>query len=252
MNALVITVAGVSSRFSESVGEVTLKCIYHENDARETLLRRILLMAEGRFDRIVIVGGFKLEDLCEYLEAWTPGSLKDKITVVDNQHFSDWGSGWSLYLGLEELRDSSLDSVVFVEGDLCFDEGTFEAICDTPGDVLTCTDHVVDASLSVAFYCDMEMHPHYIYDVLHGAMCIREPFTRIYNSGQVWRFADCARLFEAVDALPENSHRGTNLEIINEYYSSMSLDDVAVIRFGTWFNCNRIEDYRAAFKEMIR
>lgn len=206
-------------------------------------------MAEDRFDKVVIVGGFKLDELCAYLAERVPGSLRGRITVVDNRHFSDWGSGWSLYLGLEALRGDPLNSIVFVEGDLYFDEMSFKAVCDARGDVLTCTDQIIDATRSVAFYCDLEMRPHYVYDVSHGAMFVREPFARIYNSGQVWRFADCSRLFAEVDALPEDAHRGTNLELINRYYSVMNLDDIAVVRFDVWFNCNRVEDYRAAFKE---
>ncbi len=250
MEALVITVAGLSSRFSESIGKSTLKCIYHEEDPRKTLLRHLLSMAEGRFDKVVIVGGHKLEELRAYVSAWAPIGLKNRISIVVNPFFKERGSGWSLYLGLQELRDDSIDFVTFAEGDLFFDESSFLRVCSAQRDVLTCTDEVIDARRSVAFYCDSGMHPHYIYDTAHGSMRIPESFTRIYNSGQVWRFARVARLFDEIDGFPDERMFGTNLEMINAYYSTMSIDELDIVRFRTWVNCNSIGDYRLAFGGM--
>ena len=42
MKVLIITVAGMSSRFSQSVGKETIKCLYHEETMTESLLYTIL------------------------------------------------------------------------------------------------------------------------------------------------------------------------------------------------------------------
>ena len=62
LKILVITVAGMSSRFSESLGYPCLKCLYHEEGIEASLLYRILHQ-NTKFDRYVIVGGFMYEEL---------------------------------------------------------------------------------------------------------------------------------------------------------------------------------------------
>ena len=58
MKVLIITVAGMSTRFSQSVGAPCLKCLYHEGRAKDSLLYR-MLHQDGKFDRYVIVGGVR-------------------------------------------------------------------------------------------------------------------------------------------------------------------------------------------------
>ena len=43
MKVLIITVAGMSTRFSQSVGAPCLKCLYHEGRAKDSLLYRMLM-----------------------------------------------------------------------------------------------------------------------------------------------------------------------------------------------------------------
>lgn len=59
MKVLIITVAGMSTRFSESVGYPCLKCLYYKQDMKESLLYRFLY-EYPEFDRYIIVGGFSL------------------------------------------------------------------------------------------------------------------------------------------------------------------------------------------------
>lgn len=246
MDALVITVAGISSRFDKSVGRDVLKCIYTEGDPQSTLFYRLVKLG-AQFDAIVIVGGYKFEELERYIACTVPESILQKITLVENDHYEDRGSGWSLYLGLGALEGSGVESIVFAEGDLFFDEGSFVQICASDKDVISFNSHIIDASKAVAFYCDVNMHPRYIYDITHGSIEISEPFTRIYNSGQVWRFSDVERLFDISSQMPEVCHSKTNLELINRYFSSKSIDELDLIGFKTWINCNTVEDYITAF-----
>ena len=62
MKILVVTVAGMARRFSESVGKDFLKCLYYKENPREALLFQMLRQASS-FDRYIIVGGFLFEEL---------------------------------------------------------------------------------------------------------------------------------------------------------------------------------------------
>lgn len=72
---------------------------------------------------------------------------------------------------------------------------------------------------------------------------IKEPFKEIYNSGQTWKFTDMQRLFTASDGYFCNAKEGTNLEIINRYFMDVDSQDVEILRFKEWVNCNTREDY---------
>jgi CTP:phosphocholine cytidylyltransferase-like protein len=54
---LIITVAGISSRFSKSIGCEVLKCLYKENPS-PSILEILLSYAKDYFDKIIIVGGY--------------------------------------------------------------------------------------------------------------------------------------------------------------------------------------------------
>lgn len=247
MRALVVTVAGTSSRFSESTGEPTLKCIYHEGDPSRTLIGRILRQAGRAFDRIVVVGGFMFDELEEHLASLLSAALVEKVQLVRNDHFADRGSGWSLFEGLKALQGEPLEAVVFVEGDLSMADESMAALCSRSGDAITCTDSPVEARSSVALYEDAEGHPRYAYDTAHGLLKVGEPFRWIRSSGQAWRFGDPERLFAVMGELPESAHAGTNLELVGAYFSPLQMSDVELICLQGWLNCNTVQDYRRAF-----
>ena len=96
MRVLIVTVAGLSTRFSQSIGRSCLKCIYHEKDIRESLLYRIL-KGSPQADKFVIVGGFLFEELKETIDSKF-GEFQDKILLVKNEKFEEYGSGYSLSL----------------------------------------------------------------------------------------------------------------------------------------------------------
>lgn len=242
LKILVITVAGMSSRFSESLGYPCLKCLYHEGGIETSLLYR-MLHQDVEFDYYVIVGGFMYGEL-EQTVADCFGEMQEKIILVKNEHYADYGSCYSLYLALKKIRDMNFDEVVFAEGDLYVDGESFKEVCDRPGNIITYNQEEILASKAVAFYFDQCCRIHYIYDTSHSALEIREPFLGIFNSGQIWKFADRARLRQAIDAVSEKEWKGTNLVLIQKYFGTLKREQYDMVKFKEWINCNTISDYR--------
>lgn len=239
---LIITVAGMSTRFSSSVGYDCLKCLYHTGDFRESLLYR-LLHQPVRFDKYILVGGYKFDELRETVNREF-ADLADRIVLVENPHYKDYGSGYSLYYGLREAMRYELSQVVFVEGDLFMDTGTFARVCESPKDAVTCTSESITAEKSVVFYLDSKNHLHYLYDMRHTLLSIREPFRAIYNSGQVWKFANPVRLRNVYAGMAENDWKGTNLVLVERYFGQMDRREYELFRFSEWVNCNTVEDFK--------
>jgi len=243
VKCLIITVAGKSTRFSESVGKESIKCLYTEEGHPKSIIYNLVSYGYDRFDKIIIVGGFKYEELCEGINE----SLKeylDKIVLVRNDHFSDFGSGYSLLLGLIKSFELKADEIVFAEGDLYVRREAFVKVCNDSKDVVTANNEVILAKKAVAFYTDLDEKIHYIYDTSHGALSIGEPFTSIRNSGQIWKFIDTKRLSTICAELSDEEKQGTNLTIIEKYFSSLSKDEYEVHYFDEWLNCNTVSDFR--------
>ena len=241
--ALIITVAGTSTRFNQSVGGEWLKCLYFEEDSKNCLLCRILERA-AEFEQIIIVGGYKYEALVKYV-----GSLHDaRIKLVYNEHFVDYGSGYSFYLGLKAV-DVDVDEITFVEGDLYYDTKSFERMQKADGSVLCVNHELILSNKAVVLYFDTNHHPHYIYDTTHKSLQIDEPFESIYNSGQMWRFTDAALMRKVVAGLSDKEQQGTNLIIIQKYLDNY-LGKLVIVPVETWYNCNTISDYRNVLKQL--
>ena len=240
--AVIITVAGTSSRFRKSIDKDCLKCIYTESSEKDTLLYRLVNLC-GDFDKIVIVGGYKFDEL----KSFTQASLNDfsqKIILVQNDHFEDLGSGYSLYLGVMALKDSGMDEIIFAEGDLFFDSDSFTKILQAPASVITTNNDPIEAKKAVAVYLNTEGKVKYIYDTNHSSLEIKEPFLGIYNSGQVWKFNEPSKLFSSAEKLTQEENKGTNLVLIQKYFDQVDSDKLQVIHFEKWINCNTVEDYR--------
>lgn len=241
MKILLITAAGLSQRFSESIGRPCLKCIYYENNIKESLLYKIL-HKNPDFDRYVIVGGFKFEELKRAIDTYF-GDFAGRIVLIENDKYREYGSGYSLYLGLTAVKEMDFDQLVFAEGDLFIDSESFRAVCESPKNVVTCSREAILAKKAVAFYYDTNYGIHYIYDTDHSALEIKEPFLGIFNSGQIWKFADRQQLFEAVSRLDDAKWQGTNLNLIQEYFGELAQDEYEIVEFKEWVNCNTIYDF---------
>lgn len=240
MRALIVTVAGMARRFSESVGYDCLKCMYQDENFPEGLLPRLLRQAAA-FDRIVLVGGFLYGELCEKVAAQLP-QLMHKITFVKNPHYSDYGSGYSLYLGLCAVIGEPFDEVIFAEGDLYLDSESFARVVCANADVITTSPEPILANKAVAFYYDTRKMLHYIYDTAHQALEIKEPFLGIFNSGQVWKFYRPELLRRTVKAVSDEEWKGTNLVLVQRYFETLAEGEYELIPFKTWVNCNTVDD----------
>lgn len=181
--ALIITVAGTASRFNKDLDKETLKCLYFEGKPENSLLCQIIKNS-GDFDQYVIVGGYLYGDLQSFAEE-NLASLANRVTLVYNPHFKDYGSGYSLYVGIKAVKDD-IDEVVFAEGDLFFDKQSMSSVVNSPTSVLTTNHEAILSNKAVALYIDVHDHPKYIYDTNHKYLQIDEPFRAIYNSGQIW------------------------------------------------------------------
>ena len=246
MKSLIITVAGMSSRFNKDTKEDVLKCLYYEDKPTNSLLSLQVHKTVDLVDEIIVVGGYKYEDLKKFI----CNGMKDvnhKMKLVYNDHYHDYGSGYSLLKGVEVVSDNA-DEIIFIEGDLFFDTDGVEAIINSPKDVISVSNEPILSNKAVALYFDTNNYPHYIYDTRHSCLEIHEPFTAIFNSGQMWKFMNPNRVREICQFLTPEQKQGTNLEIIQKYFGCIRRDLLNIIRIKEWFNCNTVADYKVVFE----
>lgn len=238
---VIITIAGCSSRFSKSVGFECHKALYHEkNDSWTILSHHLSLLSQYGFDEIIIVGGYRYAQLEKYVK---DNFSNFPLKLCYNSHYVDYGSCYSFVLGINLLA-SDCDEVVFIEGDLIFDRKQFEAFLQTSGDVITANKFLIDAKTAVAFYISEEGKLGYVYDTAHQKLSIPQPFIKIGNSGQVWKFSDVTKLKNIVLSYSEDDFKQTNLKPIVDYFDDIDCNFIQIISFDAWFNCNTIDDYR--------
>lgn len=243
MRAFVTTVAGQATRFCRDLPKQMLKCIYYEKNPRHTLLSCLLDRVQD-YDEIVIVGGWQFVALQDYIEKVLPSELRAKIMLVCNEEYALYGTGWSLYKGLQALEGKQPDSILFAEGDLYVDRDSLRHIEVCDSDVITVSQMPIEADKSVAVYFSEAGCPHYIYDTSHGLLSVPEPFRSIHNSAQIWKFADPIRLFRLLHEMPEEAHQKTNLVLINRYFSETKPEALRVIPITAWINCNTLQDFQ--------
>ena len=244
MNILVITVAGASRRFGRSIGKDVLKCLFYRDQVQEALLYR-LVKQPPEFDHYIIVGGYMYEELGRFVRENFHDML-DRITLVENQHYDDYGSCLSLYLGLEKADEFPYRQLVFAEGDLLVDRAGFQRLCTTGMDAVTSNREDIRSDTAVVFYYDSEGRIHYLYDTEHHLLRIPEPFTAIFNSGQIWKFMKKERVKDILDSLTDEDLKGTNLVIIQRYFGELAWDQYEHVKFERWVNCNTISDFERA------
>lgn len=242
MKIAIITIAGISSRFNEGIpeSEKKIKAIFNEGNLKDTLLYH-LLMKLSDFNKIILVGGYKFEDLKDYCVSLEE-SYRDKIVLVYNDHFEDLGSGYSLHLGLKEAFKHEPDEILFVEGDLDIDNESFEKIILSKQSVLTYTYEPIYANKAVVLYKNDDDRYCYAYNSSHGFLTIDSPFSCILNSGQTWKFKDVSKLKRACEDFFRISKGTTNLRIIQNYLDQNVA--VELIPLKRWTNCNTRSDYR--------
>ena len=248
MKSLIITVAGTANRFNKDTKEKVLKCLYYEDTPEKTLLSIQIHKVFNLVDEIVVVGGYKYEDLERFVNRYM-SDVTGKIKLVYNNHFSDYGSGFSLLKGIENVSEKT-NEIIFIEGDLFFDTESINRLFTSAKDVITINNEPILSNKAVALYFDAGYYPHYIYDTSHSCLQINEPFTAIYNSGQMWKFTNAARVKDICMNLTDKQKQGTNLEIIQQYFGTCKVSELDIIKINLWFNCNTVADYREAVKAL--
>ena len=225
-----------------------LKCLYYEDTPANSLLSLQVHKTYDLVDEIIVVGGYKYEDLERFIRT----EMKDvnhKMKLVYNDHYSDYGSGYSLLKGIEMVSEKA-DEITFIEGDLFFDTDSVEQIINSKKDVISVNNEPILSNKAVALYIDAQNYPHYIYDTSHSCLEIHEPFTAIYNSGQMWKFMNPNRVREICQYLTPEQVQGTNLEIIQYYFGVFEISQLDIVRVNLWFNCNTVSDYRDSLKSL--
>lgn len=249
MKVLIITVAGMASRFNQDLEKETLKCIYTEKSLKESLLYQIMTKCK-QMDKYIIVGGYLFDELEKIvMGAEEFETFREKVSLVKNIQYKDYGSGYSLYLGLLEALKYIPTEIVFAEGDLFVDCDSLKKVIDSPKNVLTITREPILARKAVALYEDMLNQIHYLYDIQHECLQINEPFRAVYNSGQIWKFIDMDLLQKILNNLTEQDKKDTNLVIVQAYFGQLKRQEIDVIDIEKWFNCNTVDDYKLAFKK---
>lgn len=240
MKVLLLTVAGASTRFSQSIGKDCLKCLYYVNDFSESLLYKAVKKA-AQFDKIVIVGGYKYEQLEKAVNS-VFADMRDKIILLQNPFYLKYGSGYSLYVGLKYLYETGFDELVFAEGDLWIDGRSFKKIAASAKDAVTYNNQVIFSDKAVVFYFDVNNRVHYLYDTSHKYLEINQPFVSIYNSAQIWKFTSYNRFKQIYVSLRAEDWQTTNLVFIQKYFGG-DYSDFSLIEINKWVNCNTIEDF---------
>lgn len=249
MKSLIVTVAGTATRFNKDTETETLKCLYYQESPQYCLLNQILEKACD-FDEVIIVGGFLFDKLRQFIDQHLK-SYASKIHLVYNPEYSTYGSGYSLLLGIQTVSPEASE-IVFVEGDLYYDNVDFARVVASTKDVLTINREPIKANKAVVLYENMEGKVRYLYDTSHRHLRIDEPFLSVYNSAQIWKFVNPCRLREVIGCLTAEQKQGTNLEIIQAYFGALDIADYCVVSFDTWYNCNTVADYNKVFSIIKR
>lgn len=241
MKVLIVTVAGISSRFNRDTSRNVLKCLYYEDSPTHSLLYQIVCKVLD-FERVIIVGGYLYDELVMYAEKYL-SNLGPQIELVYNAHYKDYGSGYSLIKGVERVPEVA-NEIIFVEGDLYFDNESFSLVKKSLYDVITVNHEFITSEKAVVLYVDEIDKVHYIYDTNHSLLSIPSPIKAIYNSGKIWKFTSLSKLNSVISLLSPKQIQGTNLEIIQAYFDNIPVSDLNFIALNTWFNCNTVADYQ--------
>jgi len=242
MRTFITTVAGQSSRFNQCGGNSVLKCLYHTPETRECILYRLLRQATGAgFEHLVVVGGYRYQDLKDAVAHYTARNGQSNVELIYNSHWYDSGSMYSLYYGVQAAAGSG--EILFCEGDIIIDDRSFQQICSAQNSAFAVSLAMIHADRSVVGYQGPDDRIHYLYDVQHSLLTFPTSVKAIFHSAQAWKIAD-TKLFHHLNSnLTESELCGTNLVLIEKYFSQFPMEMISPIIFQYWINCNTREDF---------
>lgn len=242
MGIAIITVAGISSRFNEGRKENVLKGIYSTGNPRKTLLYSILKKCAG-CDRVILVGGYQYKHLEEYIDTYRR-EFPFEIEMVYNPFYETYGSGYSLWKGLERcFAEGGLSDIMLIEGDLIFDKKSFERIKNSKLSCVTYNYQPIYSNKAVVAYINEKQQIKYVFNTAHGLLRITEPFSMLMNSGQIWKFAEPDRVERLMREMAAEEWQGTNLVFVEKYFEGVSEGKREMVALERWENCNTRYDY---------
>lgn len=238
MRAFITTVAGQSTRFNQGYADPVLKCLYHTEKTPECILSRLLRQAAGAgFDRLIVVGGYRYQDLQRMVEEYHDPSIE----LVYNPRWKDSGSMYSLYYGA--LAAEGASEILFCEGDIITDGESFRRLASAPKDSFAIARDPIFADRSVAAYQSSDDRLHYLFDTNHGALTFPPNVKAIFHSAQAWKISDAETFTRMNVHLTETERRGTNLVLIEQYFQRHPMESLNLITLEHWINCNTREDF---------
>ena len=238
MRAFITTAAGQSTRFNQGCADPVLKCLYHTEKTPECILFRLLRQAvEAGFDRLIVVGGYRYQDLQHAVEEYHNPSIK----LVYNPRWQDCGSMFSLYYGV--LAAEGATELLFCEGDIITDRDSFRQLASAQKDSFAIAQEPIFADRSVAAYQGSDDRLHYLFDANHGALTFPPNVKAVFHSAQAWKIDDGEAFIRMNAQLTETERRGTNLVLIERYFRRQPMEKLNPITLEHWINCNTREDF---------
>ena len=238
MRAFITTAAGQSTRFNQGCADPVLKCLYHTEKTPECILFRLLRQAvEAGFDRLIVVGGYRYQDLQHAVEEYHNPSIK----LVYNPRWQDCGSMFSLYCGV--LAAEGATELLFCEGDIITDRDSFRQLASAQKDSFAIAREPIFADRSVAAYQGSDDRLHYLFDANHGALTFPPNVKAVFHSAQAWKIDDGEAFIRMNAQLTETERRGTNLVLIERYFRGQPMEKLNPITLEHWINCNTREDF---------
>lgn len=247
MKNVVITCAGGSTRFSNSVNAPVHKSIYKAKDQVRCLLEWQIdtALSSKNVNKIIVVVGFQNTQVEDFVKS-TYGN-DERIVIVNNELWSTTGSNLSMCLGLLACKNTKADSILCVEGDLY--ASNFRDLIDTPSTtsfLSTTNGHsTIDSNVDVlgiisktstGFQTSFEYSTnHSVFENINFYNAVT-----LFPSGQMWELATEKINFDIVAKSAEIFPNKTNLEVLQHF----SYSELPMIPFilTDWINCNTITE----------
>lgn len=241
MRAFITTAAGRSTRFNQGCGEPVLKCLYRTGETDECILHRLLRQAVGAgCDRLIVVGGYFYEALREAVDRFAADSGR-RVELVFNPRWSDSGSMYSLYYGVEAAVGAS--EVLFCEGDIITDDESFRRLAAADGDAFAIALEPIFADRAVVAYQGSDDRLHYLYSTGHGAITFPGSVKAVFHSAQGWKIGDGETFARMNARLTEEERVGTNLVLLERYLTRVPVGALTPVVMRRWINCNTRADF---------